>query len=374
MDVAGRHGAIVATPIREDAAVRLPLTAWAPGRVNLIGEHTDYSGGLAMPAAIQFGVTVTVESLAEEVTLRSQLYGAGDAFAADGSGPRADGWVRYGQAVAYELNELGRRPVGVVASIDSDLPAGVGLSSSAALEVGVALALCAAAEHTLEPLELAQACRRAEERAVGVPCGILDQAACVLGRAGSAIVLDCATVEHRRVPLPPRSALVVVDSGVSRALESSGYASRRAELERALALLGAERSTEVDPGAVESLDEPLRRRLRHVVTENARVTAFADAMRADDLQAAGTLIAASHASLRDDYEVSTPELDELVGLAEDAGAYGARLVGAGFGGSILALVDTAAAADVAGTVVERYRGDATAFVVRASDGARVTTP
>ncbi len=351
----------------------LPLTAWAPGRVNLIGEHTDYSGGLAMPAAIQFGVTVSVESVAAEITLCSQLYGASGTFAADGSGTQVEGWARYGQAVAYELNKLGRRPVGIVATIESDLPAGVGLSSSAAIEVGIALALCAVAEHTLEPLELAQACRRAEERAVGVPCGILDQAACVLGREGTAIVLDCATVEHRRVELPPGAALVVVDSGVPRALETSGYATRRDELEHALSALGVARSTQVDPAAVESLDEPLRRRLRHVVSENARVTAFADAVATGDLVTAGRLISASHASLRHDYEVSTPELDELVGLAEGAGAYGARLVGAGFGGSIIALVDAGTAADVAAAVVERYSGDAAAFVVHASDGARITT-
>ncbi|HST17435.1 MAG TPA: galactokinase family protein [Gaiellaceae bacterium] len=353
--------------------MRPPLTAWAPGRINLIGEHTDYSGGLAMPAAIELGVRVTVESVADGVALRSALYGAADPFAADGSGPRAEGWVRYGQAVARELDALGRRPVGLVAAIESDLPAAVGLSSSAALEVGIALALCAVAELELEPLALAQACRRAEQRAVGVPCGILDQAACVLGREGTAIVLDCATVEHRRVVLPPDAALVVVDSGVARALETSGYAVRRSELERALAVLGVERSTEVDAAAVDSLEEPLRRRLRHVVSENMRVTAFADAVSAGDLATAGTLISASHASLRDDYEVSTPELDELVNLAERAGAYGARLVGAGFGGSILALADTGTADAVAAAVVAGYAGDARAFVVHASDGAHVTT-
>src|SRR5262249_9386285 len=186
----------------------------------------------------------------------------------------------------------------------------------------------------------------AEERAVGVPCGILDQAACVLGQDGTAIVLDCATVEHRQVALPDDAALVVVDSGVARALETSGYAARRAQLERARARVGVELSTEVEATSVDSLEEPLRRRLRHVVTENARVTAFAGAVAAGDLVTAGRLISASHASLRDDYEVSTPELDELVSLAERAGAYGARLVGAGFGGSILALADAGTAAGV----------------------------
>ena len=233
------------------------LTTWAPGRVNLIGEHTDYSGGLVLPAAIQLGITVEVASVADEISLTSTRDGAAEPFAADGTGTAATGWARYGQAVAAELAALGRAPVGLVAAVDSDLPTGAGLSSSAALEVGIALALCAVAEFELEPLELALACQRAELRAVGVPCGILDQAACVLGQAGAAILLDCATLDYRLVRVPERAALVIVDSGVERSLERTAYAQRRGELEHALALVGAERSTQVGLPDLEGLDSRL---------------------------------------------------------------------------------------------------------------------
>ena len=331
----------------------LPVV-WAPGRVNLIGEHTDYSGGLALPAAIQLGIRLRVTALADDVRLDSPRFGPGDAFGADGNGPPAGGWARYGQGVAAELAALGRPAVGLVGTIESDLPSGAGLSSSAAIEVAIALALCAVADFELEPLELALACQRAELRAVGVPCGILDQAACVLGRAGSALLLDCWTLEHRLAALPGRAAFVVVDSGVERSLETSAYAERRRELEHALRLVGAERSTEVELADLDGLDPVSLRRLRHVVTENARVRSFVAALEAGDLEAAGTLLEQSHASLRDDYEVSIVELDMLVELAVSAGAYGARLLGAGFGGAILALVE-GDAEEVSRAIVGEYR-------------------
>jgi len=340
---------------------RALLAAWAPGRVNLIGEHTDYSGGLALPAAIELGVTVEVEEAAPEVSLTSRQFGSAEPFAPDGGGAPASGWARYAQAVAAELQALGRPPVGLAGTVSSDLPAGAGLSSSAAVEVAVALALCAVADFELEPLELALACQRAELRAVGVPCGILDQAGSLLGRRGAAILLDCGTLEHRLVPVPPEAALVVLESGVERRLEGSGYATRRAELEHALRLVGAERATELDLADLDGLDPLSLRRLRHVVTENARVRTFAAALEAGDLTAAGRLLLESHASLRDDYEVSTPELDELVLAAEDAGAYGARLVGGGFGGAVLALTDAGTAGSLGG------------LTVHASDGARLNT-
>jgi galactokinase len=272
---------------------------WAPGRVNLIGEHTDYSGGLALPVAIQLGITIDVRATSDRLELTT-----------GGLDPSA-----HADAVWAELAELGRPPVGIVASIETTLPVGAGLSSSAALEVGIAFALCAAADFELPPLELAVACRRAEERAVGVPCGILDQAACVLGEDGAAILLDGGTLEHRAVPIPSDAVFVVIDSGTRRELAHSGYAQRRAELEAGM-----------------------EERVRHVRTENARVTAFVDALERGDLSAAGRLMLESHASLRDDYDVSTPELDGIVESAFAAGAYGARLVGGGFGGSVLALV------------------------------------
>jgi galactokinase len=348
-----------------------PLTVWAPGRINLIGEHTDYSGGLALPAAIQLGITARVDATANVVTLRSETFGTGERFAPNGDGPAVEGWAKLGQAVARELAELGRSPIGLTATIASTLPAAVGLSSSAAIEVAIGLALCAVAEFDLEPLALAQACRRAELRAVGVPCGILDQAACVLGKKNAAILLNCATLEYRYVPVPDDVALLVVDSGVSRSLEHSGYADRRNELERALLRIGATHSAEIDIADLDGLDPLSRRRLRHVVTENKRVSAFVDALSSNDLETAGQLMSASHTSLRDDYQVSTPELDELVKLAEQQGAYGARLLGGGFGGAIIALVDAISVVETGEAIVRSYRGSATAIAVRVSDGAHI---
>jgi galactokinase len=349
------------------------LATWAPGRVNLIGEHTDYSGGLVLPAAIQLGITVEVASVADEISLTSTRDGAAEPFAADGSGPAATGWGRYGQAVAAELAALGRAPVGLAGTVDSDLPAGAGLSSSAALEVGIALALCAVAGFELDPLELALACQRAELRAVGVPCGILDQAACLLGRPGAAILLNCATLDYRLVAVPADAALVIVDSGVERSLERSAYGQRRAELEHALRLVGAERSTEVTLAQLDGLDPVSQRRLRHVVTENERVERFAAAFEAGELETAGRLLGGSHASLRDDYEVSIAELDLLVELADAEGGYGARLLGAGFGGAVLVLTDAEHADRLGSIVVDEYRSrtgrEGRALTVYASAGA-----
>ena len=326
--------------------------AWAPGRVNLIGEHTDYSGGLVLPVAIQYGISLDAAPAEAEVSLGSERFGVAAPFSADGSGAAATGWARYAQAVASELDLLGRPPAGLTGTVSSNLPAGAGLASSAALEVAVGLALCRVAGFELDPLDLALACQRAELRAVGVPCGILDQAAALLGREGQAILLDCGTLEHRPVRLPVGAVLVVVDSAVTHSHETSGYARRRQELEAGMP-----------------------RRVRHVQTENQRVRDFAAALERGDLAAAGRLLLESHASLRDDYEVSIPELDLLVALAEEAGAYGARLLGGGFGGAVLALTDVDRAEQVGADVLSAYRErtghDGASLIAVASAGARV---
>jgi galactokinase len=344
------------------------FSAWAPGRVNLIGEHTDYSGGLVLPIAIQLGVRLEVRSIADDVALSSDRFGPAEPFAPDGSGPPAVGWARYVQAVAAELAALGREPVGLSGVVHSDLPAGAGLSSSAAVEVAIALALCAVAGFTLEPLELALACQRAELRAVGVPCGILDQAGCILGSEGRALLLDCATLAHQSVSVPDEAAILVVPSGVERSLEDTPYAQRRAELEHALRLAGVERSTDATLAALDGLDPLSTKRLRHVVTENERVRQFAASFEHGNLETAGRLLTESHTSLRDDYEVSIPQLDELVEISIAAGGLGARLLGAGFGGSVLVLVEAECAHEVAQAVADG------AVVARASGGARVVRP
>ena len=349
-----------------------PLRVWAPGRVNLIGEHTDYSGGLVLPIAIQRGIRLEAAPAEHRITLESEGYGSAETVAADGSGPRARGWVRYVQAVAAELADAGRPAIGLTGTIASDLRPGTGLSSSAALEVALALALCAVADFELEALELALLCQRAELRAVGVPCGILDQAACLLGSDECAILLDCDSLEHRPIPVPPDVGLLIVDSGVPRSLENTAYGERRRELEQGLRLVGATRSTDVEPSALDGEAIPMRR-LRHVVGENERVRRFAAALEAGDLVTAGALVSESHESLRDDYEVSTPELDLLVELAVEAGALGARLLGGGFGGAVLVLAHLSNAEQIGNEIEARYRrrtgagGDA--VIVRASHGA-----
>ncbi|MDX6407651.1 MAG: galactokinase [Gaiellaceae bacterium] len=315
-------------------------TFWAPGRVNLVGEHTDYSGGLVLPVAIQLGIKLDAAPAG-----RISLVSESDAveLAADGGG-EPSGWGRYVAAVAQELAALGRPSVGLEGVVESNLPRGAGLGSSGALEVVVALALCSVAEFEVDPLELALACQRAERRAVSVPSGILDQAASLFGREDHALLLDCGTLERRWVELPPELGLLVVDSGERHSHEGSGYADRRAELEAG------------DP-----------RRVRHVATENERVRATVDALERNDLPALGSLFLASHASLRDDYEVSTPTLDVVVAAAIDAGALGARMTGGGFGGSVVAVTARDDAESVLRGTLER--AGAQGWIVEASGGA-----
>ena len=312
---------------------------WAPGRVNLIGEFTDLAGGVALPAAVELGITLTCEP-AETIELQSRGFRERVSLAADGSG-EANGFGRYVAGVASELALLGRPPVGLRGELTSTLPPGAGLSSSAALEIVVGTALCTVAEFQLEPLELALAAQRAVHRAIGVPSGILDEAACLFGRAGHAVLFDFASLEHELVRLPDGILLVIVHSGVSRRLEHSGYGTRKREL-----------------------DEGMPSRLRHLESENQRVIAVVAALRADDLGRVGELFREGHDSLRDDFEVSIPELDRLVDLAYAHGAYAARMTGGGFGGAIVALVDAADADSFAS------RMPADTWVSAAADGAR----
>ncbi len=333
----------------------------APGRVNLIGDHTDYNDGFVLPLAVDLECRVVARpredgvvrlvsaAFAEPVELAAA--GAPDPAAVE---PR---WGRLAAGVVAALARRGRVPAGLDADVSSTVPVGGGLSSSAAFAVGLALALCDAAGLELPRVELARACQEAELLATGVPCGIMDQVASLCGRAGSAILIDCRSLEVEPVPLPPGLAVVVADSGVPRNLSETGYAERRAACEATAARLGVPALRDAAPEQV--AEDP---RARHVVSENARVLAFADALRRGDADALGPLLLASHASLRDDFEVSTPELDALVDRFVAAGALGARLTGAGFGGSAVALVPEARLAAALAAVPG-------AFVVRAVAGA-----
>jgi galactokinase len=297
------------------------IRAFAPGRANLIGEHTDYNLGLCLPFAIEAGVTVTAEPRGDAAIVAQGLR--------DGD-PYLRGAVAELRAAGFELP-------GCTVEVASDLPAGAGLSSSAALCIALALALCGAAEATPpEPVELARLCSRIENEYTGAQTGLLDQLASLLGREGHALRLDMRTFDAEPVQLDLAGhTLGVLDSGAPRTLADSGYNRRREECRRAAELLGLDSLRDARDG--DRLPDPLDRRVRHVVTENERVDAAVAALRAGDMRALGTLLDASHRSLRDDYEVSVPEVERAVAACRDAGALGARIMGGGFGGSVLAL-------------------------------------
>ncbi|MGI8776740.1 MAG: galactokinase [Acidimicrobiales bacterium] len=315
------------------------MRAQAPGRVNLIGDHTDYTGGWALPVAVDRGTVVEIEPGGDWVELRSDTEPEAARVPLDVDDPASlhPPWARYVGGVVVAT----RPPSGGRGTVRTTLPVGAGLSSSAALEVAVALALGFGGT----PLELALACRRAEHLASGVRSGVMDQLASAAGRAGHALLIDCSAYTVAPVPLPGGIALVVVHSGRTRSLAGTAYAQRRAQCESAARIIGPLRQATV--ADVEGISDPvLRRRSRHVVTENARVLACVEALGAGDLDAAGRLMVESHRSLKDDFEVSTDALDSVVGrLVATPGVYGARLTGAGFGGCVVALADVDSPAD-----------------------------
>ena len=327
----------------------------APGRVVLIGDHTDYMGGLVLPMAIDLCTEVIGTRGGARVSLTSEHFGDSVTLDLPVRNPERTRpeWGRYVAGVVAEFTPS----TGLTGMIRSTVPAGGGLSSSAALELAVALAI----SDIDDPLTLAQRCQRAEQVATGVPCGIMDQLCSAAGMEGHALLIDCATAEISPVPIPDHLAVWVVDSGEPRRLAESGYATLRAEAEAAAALVGPLPAADYD--AIEEIaDDTLRRRARHVRSECERVLRFAEALTADDLTTAGELVTASHRSLRDDAGVSTPALDALVeALIGTPGVLGARLTGAGFGGSVVALASAGVDLSDAGAGGRR---------VRASDGAR----
>lgn len=350
----------------------MPKQFRAPGRVNLIGGQVDYHEGWVVSMAIDRDVVVTVrprpdgrvvgrsEDLARTVNVASD--------ASDDPSAVQPAWGRAIAGVVHVLAALGRPPVGADLEITSTVPIGGGLSSSAAFEVAVALGLCDVAEFSVGRRELALAAQRAEHVATGVPCGNQDQLASVFGQAGHALLVDCRTLEIEALALPPALRVLVVHSGVARTLEDSPYAQRRAESIEVGARLGLRALRDATLDQVR--DEP---RGRHAVTEMARVRAFGDALRRGDVETLGPLMLASHASSRDDMDVSIPELDRLVECLVHAGALGARLTGAGFGGCVVALVPAEDAASIAATAVAEYRRqtdrEPTSWIVDASNGA-----
>jgi galactokinase len=346
------------------------VVACAPGRVNLIGDHTDYQDGYCLPMAIDRKVRVAFAPRADGRVVADSGEEPGTVdIAADGSAdpPAVEpAWGRAVAAVVHVLAARGRRPVGFDAHVRSDVPVGAGLSSSAAFEVACTLAGAHVAGMAIAPRDLALAAQEAEHFATGVPCGVMDQMASVFGRAGHALFLDCRTLAVTALPLPADLTVTVVHSGLPRRLETSAYAQRRGACEAAAARLGI--AALRDAPFADVADDPIA---RHVVSENARVLAFVDALREHDLERCGELMLASHASLRDDFAVSTPELDLIVELALAHGALGARLTGAGFGGCIVAITRGDLTPGIADDYGAETGNTATVFRVRAADGARV---
>ena len=325
-----------------------PEGVWrAPGRANLIGEHTDYNQGWVLPFALDLGVTVAAGRRDDGVLAicSRQAPGAPAELPVASLAPGAvTGWAAYPAGVAWALREAGRRLAGGASlAVDSDLPQGAGLSSSAALECATALALAELYRLDLPRPELATLAWRAENDFVGVPSGIMDQSASLLSEAGHALLLDCRSGETAAVPLDPAGtglALTIIDTGARHDLGDGRYAERRSECDRAAALLGVGSLRDVTSlAAVAGLADPvLRRRARHVITENRHVKETVALLSGGDMAGVGAVLHASHVSLRDDFEVSWPEADVAVDAAEAAGALGARMMGGGFGGSALALV------------------------------------
>ncbi|MDX6693469.1 MAG: galactokinase [Blastocatellia bacterium] len=362
----------------------------APGRVNMIGEHTDYNEGFVLPMAIDRATVVAARTNgSRRVRVHSLNLDETAEFDLDAPGPRQRGiWLDYVEGVAQSLLARGLALRGADMLLASDVPVGAGLSSSAALEISVGSALLGVSEIELGKVELALAGQRAEHDYVGTKCGIMDQLVAACGRRGHALLIDCRSLEITPIPLNTAGTTIAIcDTRVKHELSSSEYNTRRAECERGVELLkswlpGIRSLRDVSLSDLqaheEKLPEPVRSRCRHVVTENSRTLAAADALRADDFGEMGQLMYASHVSLRDDYEVSSRELDVLVEIAATVeGVYGSRMTGGGFGGCTVNLLRRAALEKFQEQVAAEYNKatgtTATIYISEPGDGAREIT-
>jgi galactokinase len=342
---------------------------FAPGRANLMGEHTDYNEGLVLPFALAQGVTATAVARPDRLLVLRSKHVPDEPVTAslDSLEPGSvTGWAAYPAGVAWALGTAGYAVPGASVDVDSDLPVGAGVSSSAALECSVALALCSLAGVSVPRRSLAAIAKRAENEFVGAPTGIIDQSAALACRAGHAMLLDCGTLAVTHVPFRPGAAGVaalIVDTRVTHALIDGEYGRRRAECEAAARLLGVPSLGAITgPRMAERLADPvLRRRARHVISDSGRARAIAQALDSGSAASSpetyrftGQLLTEAHASLRDDFEVSWPEADLAVDVAIAAGAYGARMIGGGFGGSVLTLVPVDRLSAVRATLTEAF--------------------
>jgi galactokinase len=366
---------------------RAPTVSRGPGRVNLIGEHTDYNDGFVMPAALEFA-TLTAASRRPDRRLQiySMIMDETREFDLDSppAGPSGD-WSDYVLGVALMLEGSGRTLSGADLIIWSDVPIGAGLSSSAALEVSCAHALLTESGLPFDPIEIAQLCQRAENDFVGMRCGVMDQYISCCGVAGHALLIDCRSLESRHVAIAPNLRLLIANSRVRHQHAGGEYNLRREACEEGVRLLsrylGPIRALrDVTPKQLESkrrkLPELIYRRCRHIVTENARVLEAERALEAGDFVACGRAMNASHVSMRDDFEITCPEVDMLAGLAQNVkGVYGSRMTGGGFGGCTISLIEASAIDKASQMLTDGYRiamgRDVDIYVCAPSDGAQL---
>ena len=333
--------------------------SFAPGRVELLGNHTDYNQGLVLSAAIHLGVTVRARKDSSNLITVSSATNGRRAEIDIPSIARlhTESWANYPLGVIETLRQTGFPLGGTTIDIDSNLPLGAGLSSSAALEVATAFALRELYRLPLDPMQIAKLCQRAENEFVGVQCGLLDQASSVFGQAGKAILLDFRSVTAEPIGLPSEVAILLLASGIPHALTGGEYNERREQCARAAALLGVTALRETTTAAVQAakMDPVVQRRALHITGENERGSRGIKALRRDDPETFGQLMFESHRSSRDNFENSTPALDCLVEIAEQtSGVYGSRLTGGGFGGSTVSLVSRAQADQIKESMVEQY--------------------
>jgi galactokinase len=364
--------------------------AAAPGRVNLIGEHTDYNAGFVFPLAIERYIVVAAATPRDRVAgdprvrVHSTLLGETAEFSLDNLDPTQRDWTSYIRGAIAGCIERGMTPGALDVLVDSNVPLGGGLSSSAALEVATATLVEAVTGKTIDPVEKARLCQKAEHVYANMPCGIMDQFSSALGEAGKLLLIDCRTETADLAPLDdPDVAVLVINSNVKHELTGSEYPERRAACELAAKTLGIEALRDITSEELEhrkdELDSLLYRRARHVVGENERTVEAAEAMQAGDWSTVGELMYASHNSLRDDYEVSCPELDAIVEIAQaigpEGGVIGSRMTGGGFGGSTVSLVIAGREREIAEAIGAEYTlrtgRTATAFVTKPARGAHI---
>ena len=351
----------------------------APGRVNLIGEHTDYNDGFVLPMAIDHAVWIALRPRVDSVIRINSLdLKLATDFKLD-SLSKGEGWVEYLKGVAHELQVAGYKLKGWEGVMAGDVPIGAGLSSSAAVELATARAFMCVSDFEWNPVKMAKTGQRAENHWVGVKCGIMDQMASAASKAGHALFLDCRSLEIQHIPMPADMVVAVMDTSTRRGLVDSAYNERRSQCEEAARYFGVKALRDVSVKEFEErrgkkeVNEAVWRRARHIITENQRVLDAIKAMHAGDIKTVGKLFNESHASLRDDFEVTNEALNQIVESAlEQEGCYGARMTGAGFGGCAVALVEKEKSQSFAEAVSTAYRQrsglEASVYVCQASEG------